>query len=49
MSLADGRFWHFCDMHAGTENVCSLGQTGSDGRAARTTRLTVRPEGANYQ
>jgi hypothetical protein len=27
----------------------SSGQTGSDRRAVRTTRLTVRPEGANYQ
>ena len=30
-------------------HVCLLAKTGSDGSAVKMTRMTVRPEGANYQ
>jgi hypothetical protein len=33
-------YWHLRNMPTAPENVCALGNTGSDKRAARTTRLT---------
>jgi hypothetical protein len=33
--------WHQTDMPIGFELVCFLGQTGSEWRSVRTTRLTL--------
>jgi hypothetical protein len=36
----DFRFWHFSDMPTDAENVCLLGQNGSNRGAVRAARLT---------
>jgi hypothetical protein len=36
----DFRFWHFCEVPTGSENVCLSGKSGSDADIAKPTRLT---------
>jgi hypothetical protein len=36
-------------MPTGRDDVRFQGKTGSHGQTVKMTRLTVRPEGANYQ
>jgi hypothetical protein len=45
----DVAHWHFSDVADLTNDVGSSGQNGLTANIAETTRLTVRPEGANYQ
>ena len=44
------RFWHKCEVPTGSEIVRLLGAlSGHRSGIVKSTRMTVRPEGANYQ
>jgi hypothetical protein len=45
----DVAFWPFSDVVGPTDDFGSWGQSGLTTDIAETTRMTVRPEGANYQ